>query len=67
LGRPIELVISDTGGDPTTCVRKAQEAVERDGCHLLSGMTLSSEALRWYRNLASGTRFSFPRTMAMGG
>jgi branched-chain amino acid transport system substrate-binding protein len=45
LGRPIELFISDTAGDPATCVRKAQEAVERDGCHLLFGMTLSSEAL----------------------
>ena len=41
-GRPIELFISDTGGDPATCVRKAQEAVERDRCHLLFGMTLSS-------------------------
>src|ERR1700722_19063569 len=45
LGRPIQLFISDTGGDPATCVRKAQEAVERDDCHLLFGMTLSSEAL----------------------
>src|SRR5580704_5213988 len=45
IGRPIELFISDTGGDPATCVRKAQEAVERDNCHLLFGMTLSSEAL----------------------
>jgi branched-chain amino acid transport system substrate-binding protein len=45
LGRPIELFISDTSGDPATCVRKAQETVERDNCHLLFGMTLSSEAL----------------------
>jgi branched-chain amino acid transport system substrate-binding protein len=45
IGRQIELLISDTGGDPATCVRKAQENVERDGCHLLFGMTLSSEAL----------------------
>ena len=45
LGRPIQLFISDTGGDPATCVRKAREAVERDECHLLFGMTLSSEAL----------------------
>jgi branched-chain amino acid transport system substrate-binding protein len=45
LGRPIQLFISDTAGDPATCVRKAQEAVERDDCHLLFGMTLSSEAL----------------------
>ncbi len=45
LGRPIQLFISDTGGDPATCVRKAQEAVEREECRLLFGMTLSSEAL----------------------
>ena len=45
LGRPIELVISDTGGDPATCVRKAREMVERDGCRIFFGMTLSSEAL----------------------
>ena len=45
LGRPIELKIQDTGGDPASCVRKAREAVERDGCRLLFGMTLSSEAL----------------------
>jgi branched-chain amino acid transport system substrate-binding protein len=52
LGRPIELFISDTGGDPATCVRKAQEAVERDNCHLLFGMTLSSEALAVVPKLA---------------
>ena len=34
LGRQIEIVISDTGGDPATCVRKAQEMVERDGCRI---------------------------------
>jgi len=45
LGRQIEIVISDTGGDPATCVRKAQEMVERDGCRIFFGMTLSSEAL----------------------
>jgi branched-chain amino acid transport system substrate-binding protein len=52
LGRPIQLFISDTGGDPATCVRKAQEAVERDNCHLLFGMTLSSEALAVVPKLA---------------
>jgi branched-chain amino acid transport system substrate-binding protein len=45
LGRLIELHVQDTGGDPASCVRKAQEVVERDGCRLLFGMTLSSEAL----------------------
>jgi len=45
LGRPIQLYAEDTTGDPATCVRKAQEVVERDGCRLLFGMVLSSEAL----------------------
>src|ERR1700761_3100527 len=30
-GRQIQLIIEDTGGNPATCVRKAQEMVERDG------------------------------------
>lgn len=44
-GRPIEFLIEDSAGDPATCVRKAQEMVERDKVNLLMGMTLSSEAL----------------------
>jgi branched-chain amino acid transport system substrate-binding protein len=52
IGRPIEILIADTGGDPATCVRKAQEFVERDGCRLLFGMTLSSEALAVVPKLA---------------
>jgi branched-chain amino acid transport system substrate-binding protein len=52
LGRPIELRVQDTGGDPASCVRKAQEVVERDGCRLLYGMTLSSEALAVVPKLA---------------
>ena len=52
LGRQIELKIQDTGGDPASCVRKAQEIVERDGCRLLYGMTLSSEALAVVPKLA---------------
>ena len=44
-GRPIEFLIEDSAGDPATCVRKAQEMVERDKVSLLMGMTLSSEAL----------------------
>ena len=52
LGRPIEMFITDTGGDPATCVRKAQELVERDECHVLFGMTLSSEALAVVPKLA---------------
>jgi branched-chain amino acid transport system substrate-binding protein len=52
LGRPVELHITDTGGDPATCVRKAQELVERDNCHVFFGMTLSSEALAVVPKLA---------------
>lgn len=52
LGRQVELVVQDTGGDPATCVRKAQEVVERDGCRLLFGMVLSSEALAVVPKLA---------------
>ncbi len=52
LGRPIELKIEDTAGDPATCVRKAQLVVERDECKLLFGMVLSSEALAVVPKLA---------------
>ncbi len=52
LGRPVTLQIEDTTGDPATCVRKAQEVVERDGCKLLFGMVLSSEALAVVPKLA---------------
>ena len=45
LGRPIELLIEDTAGNPANCVRKAQEMVERHNCRLFTGVTLSSEAL----------------------
>ena len=52
LGRPIQLFITDTAGDPATCVRKAQELVERNDCHVFFGMTLSSEALAVVPKLA---------------
>jgi branched-chain amino acid transport system substrate-binding protein len=52
LGREIELDVQDTAGDPANCVRKAQEVVERDGCRLLFGMVLSSEALAVVPRLA---------------
>jgi branched-chain amino acid transport system substrate-binding protein len=52
LGRQIQLYVEDTAGDPATCVRKAQEVVERDGCRLLFGMVLSSEALAVVPKLA---------------
>jgi branched-chain amino acid transport system substrate-binding protein len=52
LGRPVEYIIEDTGGDPATSVRKAGEMVERYNARLLMGMTLSSEALAVVPKLA---------------
>jgi branched-chain amino acid transport system substrate-binding protein len=52
LGRPIELLIEDTAGNPANCVRKAQEMVERYDCRLFTGITLSSEALAVVPKLA---------------
>ncbi len=51
-GRRIELLIEDTAGNPATCVRKAQEMVERQNCRLFTGITLSSEALAVVPKLA---------------
>lgn len=51
IGRPIEFISEDTAGNPATCVRKAQQMVERDKVKLLMGMTLSSEALAVVPNL----------------
>lgn len=45
LGRPIQFVFEDTGGDPANAVRKAQKLVEKDGVKYLIGVVLSSEAL----------------------
>jgi branched-chain amino acid transport system substrate-binding protein len=45
IGRQIQLLIEDTSGNPADAVRKAQEMVERDGCNIFTGITLSSEAL----------------------
>jgi len=52
LGRQIEMVFADTAGDPATCVRKAQEMVERDGIRILTAIVLSSEALATVPKLA---------------
>jgi len=52
LGRKIELLIEDTAGNPANCVRKAQEMVERQGVKILTGLTLSSEALAVVPKLA---------------
>jgi branched-chain amino acid transport system substrate-binding protein len=53
IGRPLEFLVEDTAGDPATCVRKAQEMVERDKVRFLMGMTLSSEALAIVPKLAA--------------
>src|SRR6185503_19466203 len=42
LGRPVEFIYEDTGGDPATAVRKAQKLVEKDGVKFLTGVALSS-------------------------
>lgn len=52
LGRKVELLVEDTVGNPATCVRKAQEMVERHDCRLFTGITLSSEALAIVPKLA---------------
>jgi branched-chain amino acid transport system substrate-binding protein len=44
LGQPVEFFYQDTQGDPATCVRKCQELIERDGCRILTGVIVSSEA-----------------------
>ena len=52
LGRPIELIIEDTAGNPATTVRKAQEMVERNGVRILTGIVASNEALATVPKLA---------------
>lgn len=52
LGRPIELIVEDTQGNPANCVRKVQEMVERHDCRLITGITASSEALAVVPKLA---------------
>jgi branched-chain amino acid transport system substrate-binding protein len=43
IGQPVEFIFQDTQGDPATCVRKTQELVERDNCHIITGVCVSSE------------------------
>jgi branched-chain amino acid transport system substrate-binding protein len=45
LGRPIELIVEDTAGNPATAVRKVQEMVERHGIRIITCMVASNEAL----------------------
>ncbi len=52
LGRPVELIIEDTAGNPATTVRKAQEMVERNGVRLITCIVASNEALATVPKLA---------------
>jgi branched-chain amino acid transport system substrate-binding protein len=52
LGRPVELIIEDTAGNPATTVRKAQEMVERNGVRILTCIVASNEALATVPKLA---------------
>jgi branched-chain amino acid transport system substrate-binding protein len=52
IGRPLELIISDTEGNPATTVRKAQEMVERDGVRIFTCIVASNEALATVPRLA---------------
>jgi len=51
-GRQVQLIIEDTGGNPATTVRKAQEMVERDGIRILTCIVASNEALATVPKLA---------------
>ena len=44
-GRPVELIVADTGGSPATAKTKAQELVERDGVDAIIGPLAAFEAL----------------------
>jgi branched-chain amino acid transport system substrate-binding protein len=44
-GRPIELIIEDDAGDPTTAGRKARELIEQQGVHILQGCVSSAATL----------------------
>jgi branched-chain amino acid transport system substrate-binding protein len=52
LGRPLQLIIVDTEGNPANAVRRAQEMVERDGVRILTAITASNEALATVPKLA---------------
>lgn len=43
-GRPVELMVEDEGGDPTTALEKARKLVETDGVDVIIG-PLSSEGI----------------------
>lgn len=45
LGRQVQLIIRDDGGDPTKALTAAQELVEKQGVTIIAGTTLSSPGL----------------------
>ncbi len=44
-GHPIELIIEDDSGDPTTGGRKARELIEQQGVHILQGCPSSATTI----------------------
>ncbi len=44
-GQPIELIVEDDAGDPTTAGRKAREMIEQRGVHVLQGCPSSAATL----------------------
>lgn len=44
-GRPLEIVVEDTQGNPAVCVRKVQEFVERRHINIFTGLSISPESL----------------------
>lgn len=44
-GRPVELVVADTGGQPALAKTRAQELVQRSSVHVVVGPTAAFEAL----------------------
>ncbi|MGD8463470.1 MAG: ABC transporter substrate-binding protein, partial [Anaerolineae bacterium] len=44
-GRPIQLLIEDDAGDPTTAGRKARELIEQQDVHILQGCVSSAATI----------------------
>jgi len=44
-GRPVEIIVEDSGGQPKVALEKARKLVESDKVHLITGVALSHEAL----------------------
>lgn len=44
-GRPLEIIVEDTQGNPAVCVRKVQEFVERRHINIFTGLSISPESL----------------------